>query len=48
MYTSIKGYYENGQIFLEEPAPVTEKMDVIIIFLAETESKASEPEFPEA
>ena len=34
MLTAIKGYYENGNIILNEAAPVTEKTDVIVIFLS--------------
>lgn len=32
MYNTIKGYYENGVIVLNEPAPSTEKSDVLITF----------------
>ena len=35
MLTTIKGYYEDGVIILEEPAPVTEKTEVIVTFLTE-------------
>ena len=35
MFATIKGYYEEGQIFLEEEAPVKSKTEVIITFLAE-------------
>lgn len=33
MFTAIKGYYEQGQIFLQEDSPVTSKTEVIITFL---------------
>lgn len=33
MLTTIKGYYENGQITLEEKPPVEEKTEVMITFL---------------
>lgn len=39
MLTAIKGYFENGQIIMEERPPVDSKTDVIITFL--TEEKAS-------
>jgi hypothetical protein len=35
MFATIKGYYEQGQIFLEEEAPVESKTEVIITFLTE-------------
>ena len=35
MFATIKGYYEEGQIFLEEDAPVESKTEVIITFLTE-------------
>ncbi len=35
MLTTIEGYYEQGQIFLKEEAPVSEKTAVIITFLTE-------------
>ena len=35
MYTAVKGTFENGQIILEEPAPTTEKTNVVVMFLAE-------------
>jgi hypothetical protein len=36
MFTTIKGYYEQGKIVLSEQAPVSEKTEVIITFLNET------------
>jgi hypothetical protein len=33
MLTTIKGYYENRQIILEEKPPVEEKTEVVITFL---------------
>ena len=35
MFTTIKSYYEQGQVFLKEQASVESKTDVIITFLAE-------------
>lgn len=35
MLTTIKGYYEKGQIVLQEDAPVKTKTAVIITFLTE-------------
>ena len=35
MLTTIKGYYEQGQVFLKEEPPVTTKTEVIITFLSE-------------
>ncbi len=39
MLTTIKGYYENGQIILKEPAPVNEKTEVMVTFLNEKKKK---------
>lgn len=33
MLTAIKGYYEHGQIILTEQPTVTEKAEVVVIFL---------------
>ena len=33
MLTTIKGYYDHGQIILEEAAPVDTKTDVMVTFL---------------
>ena len=35
MYAAIKGIYENGQFFLEEPAPTMQKTKVVITFLTD-------------
>jgi hypothetical protein len=35
MLTAIKGYYEEGKIFMKEEAPVQTKTDVIITFLTD-------------
>jgi hypothetical protein len=32
MFTTIKGYYENGVIVLKEPAPSLEKSEVLVTF----------------
>ncbi|MDB5118797.1 MAG: hypothetical protein JWN56_15 [Sphingobacteriales bacterium] len=36
MLTTIKGYYEKGQIILNEEAPVKSRTEVMITFLTET------------
>ena len=41
MLTTIKGYYEQGQIIMEEEAPVKTKTDVMITFLT-GENKGAE------
>jgi len=35
MLTTIKGYYDHGQIILEEPSPVKTKTEVMVTFLTE-------------
>ncbi len=35
MLTTIKGYYDHGQIVLEEAPPVTNKTEVMVIFLSD-------------
>jgi hypothetical protein len=42
MLTTIKGYYDRGQIVLEEAPPVKTKTEVMVTFLTE-ETKANEP-----
>ena len=37
MHTTIKGYYQNGQIILRELPPVTDKTEVLITFLTDGE-----------
>jgi len=39
MLTAIRGYYQEGKIIMEEDAPVTSKIDVIITFLTEESNK---------
>ena len=39
MLTTVKGTYENGQVFLEEIPPTKTKMEVIITFLGEIKVK---------
>jgi hypothetical protein len=39
MYTAIKGFYENGQIILEETPPTTQRTNVLVMFLADQEKK---------
>jgi len=36
MLTSIRGYYDQGRIVLQEEAPISEKTEVIITFLADS------------
>lgn len=43
MLTAIKGYYDNGQIVLQEEAPVQTKSEVIITFLTESPVDATRP-----
>ncbi len=38
MLTTIKGYYDHGQIVLEETPPVKSKTEVMVTFLTETSS----------
>jgi hypothetical protein len=40
MFTTIKGYYDHGQVFLKEKAPVKSKTEVIITFLTEESDNA--------
>lgn len=35
MLTTIKGYYDHGQIILQEDAPITGRGSVIVTFLTE-------------
>lgn len=37
MYTAIKGFYENGNIILEETPPTTEKTSVLVMFMVDQE-----------
>lgn len=49
MFATIKGHYEKGQIFLDEPPPVDSKAEVIITFLVEdVEKKAKKLRLPGA
>lgn len=40
MLTTIKGYYDHGQIIMEEDAPVQSKTQVIITFLTDEQPVA--------
>ena len=42
MLTTIQGFYEHGKIVLKEPAPVTEKTEVIVTFLKENNKESSD------
>lgn len=48
MLTAIKGYYEQGQIFLTEEAPVSKKTEVIVTFLAEGQELPGKKRMPGA
>lgn len=37
MYATISGIYENGQIILQESAPTQNRMNVLVVFVDETE-----------
>ena len=39
MLSTIKGYYDHGQIILEETPPVKSKTEVIVTFLTEETEK---------
>lgn len=39
MLTTIKGYFEDGQIILREDPPVKTKSEVMVTFLTEKEEK---------
>ena len=34
MLATIKGYFDNGQIFLQEKAPVDTKTEVMVVFMS--------------
>jgi hypothetical protein len=38
MLTTVKGYYDHGQIILNEKPPIEDKTDVIVTFLTDGES----------
>ncbi len=40
MFTTIKGNFDKGQIYLQEEVPITTKTEVMVIFLGE-EKKAT-------
>ena len=35
MLTTIKGYYDNGKVVLQEPPPVNGKTEVMVTFLTD-------------
>lgn len=39
MYTAIKGIYENGHVILQETPPTDKKVKVVVMFLAEEQSR---------
>ncbi|SHN35720.1 DUF2281 domain-containing protein [Mucilaginibacter sp. OK098] len=41
MLTTIKGYYDHGQIILEEIPPVNTKTEVMVTFLSDDKKKAT-------
>ncbi|HEY8780664.1 MAG TPA: DUF2281 domain-containing protein [Mucilaginibacter sp.] len=46
MLTAIKGYYEKGQIILQEEAPVQSKTEVIITFLTDDNKNVAGKRIP--
>jgi hypothetical protein len=43
MLTTIKGYYDHGQIILHEPPPVKTKTEVMVTFLTEEKTEKEQP-----
>ncbi len=43
MFTTIKGYFDNGQIYLQEEFPVTSKTDVMVTFLTGLKEQQAMP-----
>ena len=43
MLTTIKGYYDHGQIILQETPPVKNKTEVMVTFLTEEVNSKSSP-----
>jgi hypothetical protein len=41
MLTTVKGYYDQGQIILNEKPPIEKKTDVIVTFLTDEKSVAT-------
>ena len=41
MLTTIKGYYDEGQIILKEPSPVKTKTEVMVTFLTEEQNTSA-------
>ncbi len=42
MYTTVKGYYKNGQVTITEPAPPSIQMsEVMVTFLSEPQESSS-------
>lgn len=46
MYTAIKGIYENGVLTLLEPAPNRDKMEVLVTFLDDKNTKVVQKRTP--
>lgn len=46
MYTSVKGIYDNGVLTLLEPAPNTEKTEVLVTFMTSVPSKPPQDRVP--
>lgn len=42
MYTAIKGFYENGELILEEAPPTRQRVAVIVTFMDERPKSLSE------
>ena len=43
MYKTINGIYENGQVILQESAPTSNRMKVLITFVEDTLLSSNEP-----
>ncbi|HTE00317.1 MAG TPA: DUF2281 domain-containing protein [Mucilaginibacter sp.] len=43
MLTTIKGYYDHGQIILQETPPVESKTEVMVTFLTEETTLKNQP-----
>ena len=43
MYKTISGIYENGQVILQESAPTSNRMKVLITFVEDTLLSSNEP-----
>lgn len=46
MYAAISGIYENGQVILQEPAPTSNRMKVLIVFVEELNQSSENKAVP--